>query len=386
MATPACCASARSNGTASPASPPRSCTIRSSRSSSGRPRPGHGGGGFFACSTSSSALSAPKPPYLDVYTGVQMTSLGILVTRAATGGLLLALEVPGFRKRKDLQALRDSTWSTRPGGRLVRASPHPVFWASSRSHPRCASASRSVPGSCARTGTGPASARTGVLNGTGRAGWRAAAGSPPRLRPLGAPGRLGRDTVIGEALDPGAIGVHGVDVGGEVHHHQLLRRDGAVLCRGRSRKRSSSHRGRSRAGCRAGRPCLGELAHARTIRVDDADLARSEGRPHVGLGEDDAGAIGRPRRTVVAHVGGPEPVHLRGEDAPALYEHLRRRAGRSGALDRHQRQVLDEGLPVAARDGLAIGRHGRVLGCIRGEGVLLEGGAQQATPRPGRRG
>lgn len=74
---------------------------------------GHGGGDFFMLHEFIRAIRTGKPPYLDVYTGVQMTSLGILGYRSALEGSC-ALEVPGFRKRKDLKRYEDDHWSFDP--------------------------------------------------------------------------------------------------------------------------------------------------------------------------------------------------------------------------------------------------------------------------------
>jgi predicted dehydrogenase len=74
---------------------------------------GHGVGDYFMLYEFIRAIRTGKAPYLDVYTGLQMTSLGILGYRSAVEGNC-SFEVPSFRKRKELAQWENDTWSFDP--------------------------------------------------------------------------------------------------------------------------------------------------------------------------------------------------------------------------------------------------------------------------------
>ena len=74
---------------------------------------GHGGGDFWTSFEFANAIRSGKQPYLDVYRGVTMSSVGILAWKSALAdGAPFA--VPDFRKEKDRKVLENDHWSPFP--------------------------------------------------------------------------------------------------------------------------------------------------------------------------------------------------------------------------------------------------------------------------------
>jgi len=74
---------------------------------------GHGGGDFWTNFHFANAIRSGEPPYLDVYRGVAMSSVGILAWKSAlTDGQ--PFEVPDFKDEKSRQAYKDDHWSPWP--------------------------------------------------------------------------------------------------------------------------------------------------------------------------------------------------------------------------------------------------------------------------------
>ena len=71
---------------------------------------GHGGGDFWTNFHFANAIRSGKPPYLDVYRGVAMCSVGILAWRSALeDGTPLAM--PDFRKESERKKFENDNWS-----------------------------------------------------------------------------------------------------------------------------------------------------------------------------------------------------------------------------------------------------------------------------------
>ena len=64
-------------------------------------RSGHGGGDFFMLHEFITGIRTGKPPYLDIYTGLQMSCLGILAHRSALNNNE-TIDVPSFKNKKEL--------------------------------------------------------------------------------------------------------------------------------------------------------------------------------------------------------------------------------------------------------------------------------------------
>jgi predicted dehydrogenase len=76
-------------------------------------RAGHGGGDFWTNFEFANAIRSGEPPFLDVYRGVAMSSVGILAWRSALAdGTPLA--VPDFRAEASRAAYADDHWSPFP--------------------------------------------------------------------------------------------------------------------------------------------------------------------------------------------------------------------------------------------------------------------------------
>jgi len=76
-------------------------------------RAGHGGGDFWTNFEFASAIRAGRQPYLDVYRGVAMSSVGILAWKSALAdGIPLAM--PDFRKESSRREVEDDHWSPWP--------------------------------------------------------------------------------------------------------------------------------------------------------------------------------------------------------------------------------------------------------------------------------
>lgn len=74
---------------------------------------GHGGGDFWTNFEFANAIRTGRPPFLDVYRGVAMSSVGILAWKSALqNGAPLA--VPDFRKESSRQAVANDDWSPFP--------------------------------------------------------------------------------------------------------------------------------------------------------------------------------------------------------------------------------------------------------------------------------
>jgi predicted dehydrogenase len=76
-------------------------------------RAGHGGGDYFTLLEFVDAIRKGKSPYLDVYRGLQMSTVGILAYRSALAGGQM-LDVPSFRKASELSAWENDNWSPDP--------------------------------------------------------------------------------------------------------------------------------------------------------------------------------------------------------------------------------------------------------------------------------
>ena len=67
---------------------------------------GHGGGDFWTTFHFAEAIRTGKPPFLDVYRGVAMSSVGILAWKSALQDGQ-PFDVPDFRERDPAKALRE---------------------------------------------------------------------------------------------------------------------------------------------------------------------------------------------------------------------------------------------------------------------------------------
>jgi predicted dehydrogenase len=76
-------------------------------------RAGHGGGDYFTLLEFVDAIRKGKAPYLDVYHGLQMSTVGILAYRSALSGGAM-IDVPSFRRASDLTDWEDDNWSPDP--------------------------------------------------------------------------------------------------------------------------------------------------------------------------------------------------------------------------------------------------------------------------------
>jgi len=76
-------------------------------------RAGHGGGDFWTSFEFANAIRSGKPPYLDVYRGVAMSSVGILAWKSALEDGR-PFEVPEFRDESSRSRHEDDHWSPWP--------------------------------------------------------------------------------------------------------------------------------------------------------------------------------------------------------------------------------------------------------------------------------
>jgi predicted dehydrogenase len=76
---------------------------------------GHGGGDFWTNFHFANAIRSGKPPLLDVYKGVSMSSIGILAWRSAVNGGT-SQHVPDFSKESDRKIYEHDHWSPWPDG------------------------------------------------------------------------------------------------------------------------------------------------------------------------------------------------------------------------------------------------------------------------------
>jgi len=79
-------------------------------------RAGHGGGDFWTNFDFVRAIREGKPPYLDVYRGIDMSICGILAYRSALNDSA-PLEVPDFRKESVRRGYAKDDWSPDPADR-----------------------------------------------------------------------------------------------------------------------------------------------------------------------------------------------------------------------------------------------------------------------------
>ncbi len=76
-------------------------------------RAGHGGGDFWTCFEFAKAIRSGQPPYLDVYRGVAMSSVGILAWKSALeDGAPYGM--PDFRREASRKKWADDHWSPFP--------------------------------------------------------------------------------------------------------------------------------------------------------------------------------------------------------------------------------------------------------------------------------
>jgi predicted dehydrogenase len=76
-------------------------------------RAGHGGGDFWTNFEFANAIRTGRPPYLDVYHGVTMSSVGILAWKSALQNGA-PFEMPDFRKESSRKAYENDHWSPFP--------------------------------------------------------------------------------------------------------------------------------------------------------------------------------------------------------------------------------------------------------------------------------
>ena len=76
-------------------------------------RTGHGGGDFFVVHEFIRAIRTGEPPYLDVYTGLQMSCVGILAHRSALNNHA-PYEVPSFHDPEELKRWENDHLSPDP--------------------------------------------------------------------------------------------------------------------------------------------------------------------------------------------------------------------------------------------------------------------------------
>jgi len=74
---------------------------------------GHGGGDFWTNFHFANAIRTGKPPFLDVYRGVAMSSVGILAWRSALEEGR-PIDVPDFRSESSRKAYENDQWSPWP--------------------------------------------------------------------------------------------------------------------------------------------------------------------------------------------------------------------------------------------------------------------------------
>ncbi|MCE9591595.1 MAG: Gfo/Idh/MocA family oxidoreductase [Planctomycetes bacterium] len=73
-------------------------------------RAGHGGGDFWTNFHFANAVRSGKPPFLDVYRGVNMSSVGILAWRSALQNGT-PIDMPDFKKESSRRAYENDHWS-----------------------------------------------------------------------------------------------------------------------------------------------------------------------------------------------------------------------------------------------------------------------------------
>jgi predicted dehydrogenase len=74
---------------------------------------GHGGGDFWTNFEFANAIRSGQPPYLDVYRGVAMSSVGILAWKSALQDGA-PFDVPDFRREANRKAFENDRWSPFP--------------------------------------------------------------------------------------------------------------------------------------------------------------------------------------------------------------------------------------------------------------------------------
>ena len=74
---------------------------------------GHGGGDFWTNYHFAKAIQTNKQPYLDVYKGVTMSSVGILAWKSALENGK-PIDVPNFKKESERKLIENDHWSPSP--------------------------------------------------------------------------------------------------------------------------------------------------------------------------------------------------------------------------------------------------------------------------------
>jgi predicted dehydrogenase len=74
---------------------------------------GHGGGDFWTNFHFSNAIRSGEPPFLDVYRGVEMSSVGIIAWKSALEDGV-PIDVPDFRDEESRKPFEDDNWSPWP--------------------------------------------------------------------------------------------------------------------------------------------------------------------------------------------------------------------------------------------------------------------------------
>lgn len=105
-------------------------------------RAGHGGGDFFTTYHFAQAIRTGQQPFLDVYRGVAMSSVGILAYRSALhhGN---AVAVPDFRDRTVRDRYRDDHWHPDPA-RRTEPDPWPSVLGDVRPSQECLAFARQI--------------------------------------------------------------------------------------------------------------------------------------------------------------------------------------------------------------------------------------------------
>jgi len=75
---------------------------------------GHGGGDFWTNLEFANAIRSGRPPFLDVYRGVSLSSVGILAWKSAMADGK-PYDVPDFRKERERKRYENDRWSPQPG-------------------------------------------------------------------------------------------------------------------------------------------------------------------------------------------------------------------------------------------------------------------------------
>jgi predicted dehydrogenase len=106
---------------------------------------GHGGGDFWTSFHFAHAIRSGEQPFLDVYRGVAMSSVGILAWKSALEEGV-PFEVPDFRDERARRPYADDHWSPWPGhsGEVGGAGPPPSIRGWTEPQPETAAAARKI--------------------------------------------------------------------------------------------------------------------------------------------------------------------------------------------------------------------------------------------------